>query len=517
MNLNLDHDSLERLQSCCRDPAAFEQMKQILAMAFQPRLWQAEQQQVLCRLIGKLHETFDLDVILRTATAEVRQFLKADRVGVFYFYPGSGWSTGEFVSENVLPQYSSALAARIEDHYFGEHYAVAYQRGQIQSVADIYAVEMSDCRVEVLRAFQIRASLIVPLLQNDHLWGLLCIHQCAEPRQWQPCEIEFVEQIASLLGVALQQQDLLEQTQKRSAELAEALETLQKNQAQLIQTEKLSSLGQLVIGVAQEINNPANFIYGNLNYVSRYAKDLTEVLRLYQQEYPHPSDDLRDCLQAVDLNFLMADFPKILSSLQLGADRIRQIVLALHHFSCPDASDMKPTDLHIGLDSTLLILQHRLKLQGSGIRVVKTYDNLPLVECYPSQLNQVFMNLLNTAIDALEQQMERGDRLEGTQPQITLQTLLIPADTQGGNPHVVIQIADNATGMLETLPSQLPQASFQPKQATGLSASQQIIARHSGEIHCYSRPGQGTEFWIEIPIQQRTQRFEPAFSPAVPV
>jgi signal transduction histidine kinase len=268
----------------------------------------------------------------------------------------------------------------------------------------------------------------------------------------------------------------------------------------------------VVAGIAHEINNPVNFIYGNLSHASQYAQDLLEVLNLFQQEYTAPSSQLAERMAEMDLGFLMADFPKILSSMQLGADRIRQIVLSLQNFSRLDESGSKPFDIHEGLDNTLLILQHRLKPRSNtaGIQIIKEYGKLPLVECYANQLNQVFMNILSNAIDALEEAAEIGNRQDTSRPlpQITIRTGLIP-DPQTNSSRVIIRIEDNALGIPEAIQPKLFEPFFTTKPAgkgtgLGLSISQQIIVEHhNGSLECYSQPGEGTEFWIELPIQHQ--------------
>ncbi len=467
--------------------------------------------QALLRGIAKIRETLDLDVIFQSTATEVRQLLNADRVGVFRFYPDCGYNDGEFVSEAVLSGYTSALAAKIHDHCFGDRYAVHYQQGCIQAVADIYQAGLQECHIAVLSRFQIRANLIVPLLQGEVLWGLLCIHQCDGPRQWEPTEIEFAQQIATQLSIALHQAELLAQTRKQSAELAHALQELRSAQTQLIQTEKMSSLGQLVAGIAHEINNPVNFIYGNLNHAVGYARDLLAVLDAYQQELAQPSASLCDRIDAVDLEFVREDFPKMLSSMQIGADRIRQIVLSLRTFSRLDEAEMKPVNIHEGLDSTLLILQHRLKPKAgtASIKISKNYSELPLVECYASQLNQVFMNVLSNAIDALEDYSDSFQTADsiGTYAEITICTRLMSA-ADHSIPRVVIRIIDNGPGISEVHQRRLFDPFFTTKPAgkgTGLGLSicyQIIVERHGGSLRCISHPGQGTEFWIEIPISQ---------------
>jgi signal transduction histidine kinase len=313
------------------------------------------------------------------------------------------------------------------------------------------------------------------------------------------------EQMQQILAVA--------QTQQQSQALAEALDRLSKSQAQLIQSEKLSHLGQLVAGIAHEINNPVNFICGNLTHANRYAQQLIELLALYRQEHPSPSPALQRRLEELDLDFILEDFPKLLGSMQMGGDRIRQIVLSLRGFSRPDAPEMQPTNLHEGIDNTLLILHHRLKPRSNfrGIHVVCEYGKVPLVECYPNQINQVFMNLISNAIDALEEMnvAEQDDTIQAqpSRPQITIRTLQIP-DPQGGNPRVIICIADNGNGIPLEIQARLFEPFFTTKAigkgtGLGLSISRDIIVNtHGGDLQCYSEPGKGSEFWIELPVKQ---------------
>jgi signal transduction histidine kinase len=277
---------------------------------------------------------------------------------------------------------------------------------------------------------------------------------------------------------------------------------LQQTQTQLIQTEKMSSLGQLVAGVAHEINNPINFIYANLSPVSEYANGLLSTLALYQQEYPNPSREICDRSEDIDLEFIAEDLPKILSSLKVGTDRIRQIVLSLRSFSRLDEAQMKKVDIHEGIDSTLLILQHRLKPapNSRGIEVIKEYENLPLIECYAGQLNQVFMNVLSNAIDALEESLEKSPGIISDRSQIRISTEVI------NNDQVVIRIKDNGSGMPEDIKTRIFDPFFTTKPVEkgtglGLSISYQIVVnKHGGVFKCNSQPKSGTEFWIQIPI-----------------
>ena len=231
---------IERLRDLCQDETAYMQMRQILTSEFEQL---QREQKALSHVIAKIRASLDLQTIFKTTAIEVRQLLNADRVGVFRFDPNSGWNDGEFVSEDVLPGFNSAIAVKVHDHCFGDQFAALYQAGRVQVVEDIYAAQLSDCHIQILSQFQVRANLVAPLLKGQELWGLLCIHQCDSPRRWRSDEINFIVQITDQLGVALQQAELLHQTQRQSTELAETLSTLQKTQMQLIQSEKMSGLG----------------------------------------------------------------------------------------------------------------------------------------------------------------------------------------------------------------------------------------------------------------------------------
>jgi light-regulated signal transduction histidine kinase (bacteriophytochrome) len=225
----MNPETFAKLRDFCRDGDAFESLKRTLAQEVQPleeeinqAHFQLEKQKTLFRVITRLRESLDLDTIFQATAREVRQLLGADRVGMFRFYPDSGWDDGEFVSEDVDPAFSSAIAQKVHDHCFGDQFAIHYQMGRVQAVADIYEAGLSDCHIEVLSQFQVRANLIVPLLQGQNLWGLLCIHQCSAPRQWQEIEIEFVGQIANHLGAALQHAELLGELRSEIAERQQA-------------------------------------------------------------------------------------------------------------------------------------------------------------------------------------------------------------------------------------------------------------------------------------------------------
>ncbi len=293
------------------------------------------------------------------------------------------------------------------------------------------------------------------------------------------------------------------QSRKQAAQLAAALDELKATHSQLVQSEKMSSLGLLIAGVAHEINNPVSFIHGNLAYLKDYTQDLFHLLELYQQHYPNPVAEIQQETAQNDLDFLAEDLPKIMSSMSVGVERICQIVQSLRNFSRHDDSQMKPVNLHEGIDSTLLILNHRLKGNGEmpPIQIVKEYGNLPLIECFAGPINQVFMNILSNAIDALEDPNFREDFQEMPENfrQIRICTEVI------GN-FVEIKIADTGPGITEEVKHRIFDTFFTTKPVgkgtgMGLSISYQIIVeRHTGEFYCTSELGKGTEFVIKMPI-----------------
>ncbi len=303
---------------------------------------------------------------------------------------------------------------------------------------------------------------------------------------------------------------LLMQRETANQKLQGTLDELHRTQAQMLQNEKMSGLGQLVAGVAHEINNPVSFIHGNIIHVQGYAEDLLELVSLYQKYYPNPVDEIRVEEQKIDLEFLQRDLPKTLLSMQMGSDRIREIVLSLRSFSRVDEAEFKPVDIHAGLDSTLVILNHRLKARPdcSEISVVKEYGALPEIECYPGLLNQVFMNILSNAIDALEGWVkgQTGDKREKNTGKITIRTTLLDQSW------VQIAIRDNGPGMTPEVQQRIFEPFFTTKPVgkgtgMGMSISYQIVTdRHNGKLECSSNLGEGTEFTIQIPLKQAAMK-----------
>ncbi len=322
--------------------------------------------------------------------------------------------------------------------------------------------------------------------------------------------------------------ELEKRVEERTAELTRALHELQEAQLQLVQSEKMSTLGQLVASVAHEINNPVNFVSGNINHAQQYIAHLIEHLELYQEYCRETAPKIEEHAQDIDLEYLVKDLPKIISSMKVGVDRIRSLSVSLRNFYRADSSHKLAVNIHEGIDSTLLILGHRLKANADrpAIEVIAEYGNLPLVKCYPGQLNQVFMNLIANAIDALEEgewARAKGNRQSGTgkndstndelpipNDPLPIPTIRIRTEAIEGD-WVAVRIADNGCGMTPEVKQRLFEPLFTTKPVgkgtgLGLSISRQIVEeKHGGRLTCISQKGQGSEFAIELPIHQASE------------
>lgn len=354
-----------------------------------------------------------------------------------------------------------------------------------------------------IKQHQPKSVVCAPIFYKGKFTGILYLENNLTTEAFTSNRLEILKLLTSQAAIAIENARLYSSEQERSQQLQQSLQQLQQTQAQLVQTEKISSLGQLVAGVAHEVNNPVSFISGNLSHVNQYIEDLINLLDLYQKYLPSPPDEISDEIEAIDLEFLLQDLPKMISSMKVGTERIRGIMQSLRTFSRIDSADKKAVDIHEGIETTLMILQHRLKASPTrpAIQVVKEYGNLSPVGCYPGQMNQVFMNLLANAIDALEESNNGKTfaEVEEHPNMITIRTEVV--DNQ-----VMIHIADNGLGMSEEVRQKLFDAFFTTKPegkgtGLGLSISYQIVTeKHGGTLQCVSSPGQGAEFIIQIPL-----------------
>jgi PAS domain S-box-containing protein len=506
---------------------------------------QARREALLNQLSNQIRNSLDLNTILETTAQEIRRMLQIERCQ-FAWYRCSGrrayWEVVKeartFDTPDRTGRYPSDLIGPLAQKLLNL---------EILKIDDVETVS-DPISQAFIRSMGCTSVLSLPMQTPSGAIGVLsCIHT-SEARPWSDSEVELLKAVMSQLLIAINQAKLYaasrtatQQAQEQATQLQQALHELQRTQGQLIQSEKMSSLGQLVAGVAHEINNPVNFIYGNLIYSQEYFQDLIDLVQLYRATYPNPPIVVQEHIEAIDLDFLITDLTQLQDSMKTGAERIRQIVRSLQTFSRVDESDSKEVDIHPGIESTLMILQHRLKGKPGqpAITVIKEFGTLPLVECCPGQLNQVFMNLLTNAIDALEEKVKSqllepiGNSVNASTPflpTITIHTGVIrdTADSSDSGTgcaenniaryssqaptRVFIHIADNGTGMTQRTKKQLFDPFFTTKPVgrgtgLGLAISYQIIVeKHGGHLRCNSAPGQGTEFLIEIPVRQQKLR-----------
>jgi signal transduction histidine kinase len=475
-------------------------------------------QQSLANVVGKIRASIDLNDIFHTTVQEIYELLEADRVVVYRFHPD--WS-GEFVAEAVGAQWLSLKASHdqaltksdhcvvnsfpdqpipVADRHLQDNQGGGYRDSQnVRVVEDIYAKNFPDCYLETLEQYQCRAYITAPIYHSGNLWGLLTVYQNATTRHWLTPEITLMGQIAAQLGIAIQQGELLAQSRSQAEALTTALEQVHRSQVQLIQTEKMSSLGQLVAGIAHEVNNPVNFVHGNLAHLKNYYQELLGLIELCQTHKSQLPQIIQGYTEAIDVDFIANDIPKLITSMQVGTNRISEIVVSLRNFSRLDEAEMKRVDIHEGIDSSCLILKNQClpSEQHPEIELVRSFGDLPYVECYAGQLNQVILNILTNAIEAIHEDQHQPVR------QIKIITEM---GELHGRPTALIRIRDNGPGIATSILSDIFNPFFTTKPVgkgtgLGLSISYQIITeQHNGELRCISQVGEGTEFQIEIPI-----------------
>ena len=429
-----------------------------------------DRQRALTLTIDKIRQSLDIDVIFTTTTQEVRQLLEVERVAIYRF--NSDWS-GAFVADSIVDSWQPAIPNQT-------------------MIQDVFSKPDQDGQLP-------RNEVFVPISQGEKLWGLLMAYQTSKPRYWDDDEVGLLAQVGTQLGIALQQAELLNTTQQQTATLNQTLQTLKSTQARLVQGEKMAGLGQLAAGIAHEINNPVGFISSNLEPMQEYVTGLLELLQLYQQQYPDPKPLIQQKIDDIEVDFILEDLPKIMASMKMGATRIVDIVQSMQTFSRVDESAIKNVDIHQGIDSALLILKHRLKdcRHHPKINIVKSYDQLPLIECHASHLNQVFMNILVNAVDAFEE----INYLDHKTPEIQIST-----HWQKSQNTLLIEFLDNGPGMHEDTLANIFNPFFTTKPVgkgtgLGLSISYQIVTEmHQGKLSCQSTVGQGTRFQVEIPL-----------------
>ncbi|MBG1270133.1 PAS domain S-box protein [Nostoc sp. WHI] len=481
----------------------------------------AQREALINRLSSQIRASLDLNHILETAVQEIRNLFQIDRCAFFWYRQDADvpyW-------ERVYEAKSCFLPCLLNDEGTNAEIGLIAAKtlnGEIIRIDDAETVADGNAR-QFMQDFGFTAFMSLPVHTQSGEIGAFSCGSCSGFRPWLDNEVELLQAVTVQLAIAIDQAKLYTQSrivaqtaQDKAQQLEAALLELQQTQAQLIQTEKMSSLGQLVAGVAHEINNPVNFIYGNISHASEYIKDLLHLVELYQQNYCPQTPEIHEQIYAIDLDFIRDDLPKILDSMNMGAERIRQIVLSLRNFSRLDEDGAKPVDIHEGIDSTLLLLQHRLKAKSGcpEIQVIRDYGNLPSIVCHAGQMNQVFMNLLANAIDVLEEsfvishlslvnntEQRTNDQAQMTFPQIRIRTFI-------QEDRVIISIADNGLGMTEEVRKRLFDPFFTTKAVgkgtgMGLSISYQIVVKkHGGQIQCISAPGKGAEFVIMIPLKQ---------------
>ena len=453
------------------------------------------QTQLLNHISSEIRESLDLNIILQNLVNAISSELSTDICLFAWHRELKSSAILEVVTEQKATHLPSWLGVYPSDTF--PNLSKHILDNQIYQVNSLDSLAESTFKT-FLKNMGIAAYLCLPIHTLSGKIGSLQIGRISQSKAWEKEELELLRGIGNQVAIAIYQAQLYKESQAKTKKLKRSYQELKDAQLQLIQAEKMSSLGQLVAGIAHEINNPVNFVYGNLSIALDYADSLTRLIQLYRDSEPEPSQTIADFIHETDIEYILNDFPKLLKSMEKGAIRIRDIVRSLRTFSRLDQADCKATDIHSNIEDTLIILQNRLngRAGNPAVEVIRNYGALPPVECYASLLNQVFMNLLVNAIDAIEESQEEAQTERAGCITITTKPV---SDSK-----VSISIQDNGTGMSPETQARIFNPFFTTKPiglgtGMGLSISYQIVTgNHQGKFSCHSTPGEGTEFVVEL-------------------
>ncbi|MGJ3245033.1 MAG: GAF domain-containing sensor histidine kinase [Elainellaceae cyanobacterium] len=488
---------------------------------------QARREHLINQITTQTRQSLDLPTILTQAIAHLQTALESDRCLVrlvnsdknVEFVPSlnqtddisstQAWTHFETVRAPFLPTPDPSDPHESMTQWMIDH-------RQTVVISDVATDSRAEPDQQNYRAAQIKSLLVVPVQTDQTLLAILYLNQCSHRRYWSKDDQALAHAVANQLAISIQQGHLYAQMQRQAVRsaaqaehLARTLDELKQTQVQLIQSEKLYSLGQLVAGLAHEINNPVSFIHGNIPYIDRYVQELLTLINAYQAQIKEPSEQIRQLSNDIDLEFIVQDLPHILDSMRSGTQRIQQVVSSLRNFSGLDTAQVRSIDLQDALDNTLFVLQSYTK---PDIKVIRQYHPLPAVECFPRLLNQVFLNLMTNAIEAMQDDAYlypaaiAGNSPDSPAKLMTLMTT--PVVDEAGIPSVKIAIADTGYGIPERIKDRIFDPFFTTKPmgrgvGLGLSVCYQIVVnQHRGQLTVESEPGQGTTVEIRLPIHQ---------------